>query len=440
MSKTKDFFDYCPMPEPPPQRWRHFYKPIVAFAALTTILAASLLASSFFAFNPSVTAPVANQVQDQIEDIINSEPTPAPTSNAAASESYSSSSIVVNDPATSTNTAQSSDSYTVSGYVLDANGCGIEGAEVIFCVPDIIPAVFTDSSGYYQASAPAGTYHVYVWPPFDSSYISFEQKELVVNSDIAKNMTLNTGYKLSGYINAPTGQAICGAVVALNDFYFNGYYSTVTGYYYIVAPAGTYTLTAHAKTGVTFPRYSEANVVVNGDASKNITVAASSKYKISGFIQDANGNGLSGAEIIFNVPEIVPGTLTNASGYYEVYAPAGTYHVNVWPPFDSNYLSYDQPGFTVAGTNTRNFTLSVGYKISGYITDSHGNPIRGAIALLGDHLSGWFSKDTGYYFVTAPAGTYTLYVQPRTGPSFTAYTLNSIVVSGNLVQNVTVTR
>jgi hypothetical protein len=252
-------------------------------------------------------------------------------------------------------------------------------------------------------------------------------------------MTLNTGYKLSGYIKAASGQAICGAIVALNDYYFNGYYSTVTGYYYIVAPQGTYTLSAHPKTGVTFPTYTEANLALNSDTSKNITVTSSAKYKISGYIQDANGNGLAGAEIIFNVPDIIPGTSTNASGYYEVYAPAGTYHVNVWPPFDSNYLSYDQPGFTVAGTNTKNFTLSQGYKVSGYITDSKGNPIIGAIALLDDHLSGWFSKETGYYFVTAPAGTYTLYVQPRTGPNFTSYTLNGVVVNGNLVQNVTVT-
>jgi hypothetical protein len=438
MSKNKDILDYCPMPQPPPQRWRHFYKPIVAFAALTTILAASLLASSFFAINPAVTAPVVNEVQDQIENIIDSEPTPAPTSNNAAYEIHSSS-FGSNDPATSINTVQSDSPYTVSGYVLDANGCGIEAAEIIFCVPDIIPAVFTDSSGYYQASAPAGTYHVYVWPPFDSSYISFEQKELVVNSDVAKNMTLNTGYKLSGYINAPTGQPVCGAVVALDDFYFNGYYSTVTGYYYIVAPAGTYTLTAHAKTGVTFPTYTETNVAVSGDASKNITVAAPAKYRISGFIKDANGNGLAGAEIIFNVPDIIPGTLTNALGYYEVYAPAGTYLVNVWPPFDSNYLSYEQPGFTVAGTNTWSFTLYQGYKVSGYITDSNGNPVSGAIGALGYHISGWYSKEDGYYFVTAPAGTYTLTIQPRIGPDFATYTLNNVAVYSNLIRNITVT-
>ena len=443
MSKIEGFFDWCPMPQPPPQRWRHFYKPIVAFAALTTIIAASLLASSFSAFSASVAAPMADQVQDQVKKAITSEPTPIPTSTPAPVR-QSDSSFGDNTPASSTSTGisttQSNSTYIVSGYVLNANGIGIEGAEVIFCVPDIIPAVFTNASGYYQASAPTGTYHVYVWPPFDSNYISFEQKELVVNQDVAKNMTLNTGCKLSGYIYGASGQAICGAVVALNDYYLNGYFSNATGYYYVVAPAGTYTLSAHPKTGVNFPAYTEANVILNGDLSKNISVTQSSgKYKISGYIKDANGTGLAGAEIIFNVPDIIPGTLTNASGYYEVYAPAGTYHVNIWPPFDSNYLSYDQPSFTVAATNTQNFTLSQGYKVSGYITDVNGNPVFGAIAALSNHISGWYSKETGYYFVTAPAGTYTLTVEPRTGPNFTAYTLYNVAVNGNMVQNITVT-
>jgi len=42
---------------------------------------------------------------------------------------------------------------------------------------------------------------------------------------------------------------------------------------------------------------------------------AQSSYKVSGYVLDSNGIGLSGAEIIFGVPDIVPGVLTNGSGY-----------------------------------------------------------------------------------------------------------------------------
>ena len=207
----------------------------------------------------------------------------------------------------------------------------------------------------------------------------------------------------------------------------------------MIAPAGTYTLNAHPKTGANFAVYTETNVVLNDNSIKNITIANQAKYKISGYVKDANGTGLSGAEIIFNVPDVIPAVFSNSVGYYEVYAPAGTYCLNIWPPFDSNYLSYEQQGFTVAGVNTKNFTLTQGFKVSGYITDSTGNPVFGALATLGNHLSGWYSKATGYYFVTAPEGTYTLTVQPRTGANFTAYALNNFVVNGNIIQNVTVT-
>lgn len=443
MSWKTRFLDWCPQPQPPPHSsLRQFSKPLVVIAA-TTILVAALLASSFFALTATVATPMAGQLADDIQKTLTTDPTATPTAspsptastrhNSASSSGGQSSS---QSAATSASTTQTS--YNVSGYITDSNGNPISNAQVIFCVPDIIPAVFTDNAGYYQATAPVGTYHVYVWPPFNSSYMSFEQKELVVDSDVSKNVTLYSGYKLSGYISTASGSRVSGAVVALNEYYFNGYYSTVTGYYYVVAPAGTYTLTARPKTGVTFDAYNESNVILNGDLCKNITIGNQPKYKLSGYVTDANGTGLAGVNVIFNVPDIVPSVYTNASGYYEAYMPAGTYHINVWPLFDSNYLSADIYQ-TIGGTFIRNFTLATGFKVSGYITDVNGTPIQGAIAILGNHVSGWFSKANGYYFVTAPAGNYTLTVQPRTGPSFTAYTLSNFVVNGDVAWNVTVT-
>jgi hypothetical protein len=67
-----------------------------------------------------------------------------------------------------------------------------------------------------------------------------------------------------------------------------------------------------------------------------------SSFKISGYILDSNGHGIGGANIIFNVPSIVPSVYSDSSGHYVISAPAGTYHVNVWPPFDSNFIFFDQ--------------------------------------------------------------------------------------------------
>jgi protocatechuate 3,4-dioxygenase beta subunit len=237
------------------------------------------------------------------------------------------------------------------------------------------------------------------------------------------------------------------AVVALDNFLV-GWYSTYSGYYFVTAPAGTYKLSARPANGPQdasiFPTYYENNFVVNSNTVKNITVGSpvsiSNKTKISGYVLDANGNGLAGADIIFGVPDIVPSVYTNYLGYYAIYAPAGTYNIGVWPPFDSNYISYEQPGFSVGSSDIiKNITLSSGYKLSGYLTDSKGAPIRGALASLNLFHCGWYSNDTGYYFVTAPTGIYKLMIQPKTGPAFTTYTENNFSLTHDTVRNFTLT-
>jgi hypothetical protein len=165
-------------------------------------------------------------------------------------------------------------------------------------------------------------------------------------------------------------------------------------------------------------------------------------FRISGYILDSDGNGIAGAMIIFNVPEIVPAVLSDSSGYYEIIAPVGTYHVNVWPPFDSHYISYDEPALAVRSNINKNITLTSGYKISGYITDSSGAPIVKAVVSMDNFFCGWYSKYSGRYFVTAPAGTYTLRARPANGPQdvsdFYPYCEYNVVVNGNLAKNITV--
>src|SRR4030042_572987 len=104
---------------------------------------------------------------------------------------------------------------------------------------------------------------------------------------------------------------------------------------------------------------------------------SSALFKISGYILDSNGRGIAGAYIIFNNVS-TPSVSTDYSGYYVMPAPAGTYHVNVWPPFDSNYINFDEPGFVVGSDMTKNITLFSGCKVSGYISNSSGTPMVGA--------------------------------------------------------------
>ena len=332
-------------------------------------------------------------------------------------------------------------SFKTSGYILDSEGHGIAGAMIIFNVPDIVPCVYSDSSGYYEIIAPVGTYHINVWPPFDSNYISHDEPAFTVQSSITKNITLATGYKVSGYITGSLGAPVNKAVVSLGNF-FCGWYSKSSGRYFVTAPAGTYTLNArpaNGPQGVTdFRPYSEYNVVLDGDLEKDFTVKTHTE--ISGYVLDEDGNGLVDARVIFGVPDIAPSVSTDDSGYYKILAPRGTYHVNVWPPFDSNFLSFDQPELTVGTVDfTKNITLESGCKLSGYLTDYSGAPISGALASLDSFHCGRYSNSSGYYFVTAPAGTYNIKIQPKTGPTFPTYTEDNFTLIGDTVKNFTLT-
>jgi len=68
-------------------------------------------------------------------------------------------------------------------------------------------------------------------------------------------------------------------------------------------------------------------------------VGAEASYKIEGYIKTASGVPIAGAHVIFN-SQNVPSTQTNQQGYYAVNAPAGTYRLNVWPPYNSNFVNY----------------------------------------------------------------------------------------------------
>ena len=173
------------------------------------------------------------------------------------------------------------------------------------------------------------------------------------------------------------------------------------------------------------------------------TVQGSGEYfSVSGYILDSDGRGIVDAMVIFNVPDIVPAVYSDSSGHYVMSAPASTYHINVWSPFDSNYIYYDEPGFVVASDVSKNITLASGYKVSGYITDSSGAPMVKAVVALDNFLCGWYSKYSGYYFVTAPAGTYTLTARPANGPQdvsdFPPYYEYNVVVNGDLEKNIIV--
>ena len=82
---------------------------------------------------------------------------------------------------------------------------------------------------------------------------------------------------MSGYVRYPSGEAVSNVTTALmngsGSVFASGRRSDSSGYYWDYVPAGTFTLAARGLSGFG-TSYSEPNIVVNGDTTKNITLIA----------------------------------------------------------------------------------------------------------------------------------------------------------------------
>ena len=179
------------------------------------------------------------------------------------------------------------------------------------------------------------------------------------------------------------------------------------------------------------------------------TEAQSNLCQIQGYVTDSNGNPVVNAYVNFN--GVIPNGVTNSQGYYSTKGPPATYQFYVWPLFDSNYIYYAEPSLVVSSSVTKNVTLSIGCKVSGYVTNSSGTPMVGASVLFkvgsAVYSSGWFTNAQGYYYINVPAGTYTIDAHPQTAynPNYTdtctpfkTYLENNFAVSTNISKNIIV--
>jgi len=289
--------------------------------------------------------------------------------------------------------------------------------------------------GSYYYSTPAVANGVIYVGSYDSSIYALN----------ATNGSIFWEFRTGGYIFS--SPVVAGAVVYVGSYDGNVYaLDAITGSkIWSYQTGGKMRSSCAVVNGTVYVGSDDGYLYAFGSPNNQPTTS----YKISGSILDANGHGIEGAHIIFNVPQIVPSVSSGPSGYYVISAPAGTYHVNVWPPFDSNYINYDEPGFVVGSDMTKNITLQSGCKVSGYISFSNGTPVVGAAVLLKNSVntfgSGWFSNSVGYYFLSVPAGTYTIIAYPRTGnyysgptTDFPTYYEYNFTVNGDTIKNITV--
>jgi protocatechuate 3,4-dioxygenase beta subunit len=169
-------------------------------------------------------------------------------------------------------------------------------------------------------------------------------------------------------------------------------------------------------------------------SSGSQTSTTTATYLISGYVLNSSGNGVANANVTFNAQI----ALTDSSGYYQINVASGTYTITVSPPSGFHYVTYSQTGFVVNSDTIKNITLTTICYVSGYITDSTGAPINGAVISFENTIMN-NSYNGGYYSMYVPSGTYTLTVTPAAGDNYYVYVENNLVINANVVKNITLT-
>ncbi|HEX3745446.1 MAG TPA: S8 family serine peptidase, partial [Bryobacteraceae bacterium] len=255
---------------------------------------------------------------------------------------------------------------------------------------------------------------------------------------------INAGAAMGGTPGPFTQGSLTGQVTDINSNPINNATLTVggqtfttavdpsTGYtdglFRINLSPGTYTVT------VTQPFYTavtmQAAVVAGADTMLNVQMGAS-YGEFTGAVT-YNGVAVAGAPVAAVSNGLILGTaITDSSGTYSLYVPAGTYTLTSTP---ANYLGTTSGSQTLSakGTVTVNLALSASGNIAGTVSDLNGLPVANAhIDFTSGSISGGAQTGAAGTYSTygLPAGTYTV---TASATGYSSVTIGSVTVSNNI--------
>ena len=356
------------------------------------------------------------------------------------------------------------DSYTIRGYVYDAEGVPVEGVTVYLYRENPedpegeylrFMETLSDAAGYYEfAGLPAGRYIVKVAYGIGggggSTDTPVEVKPNPEQPD-GGDITITTdSYTLTGIVKDKNGDPVKGATVTLTDAATGEQVGQV-----VTEADGVYTFTGLAEgvyhITIAYPDSEDmggGDVDVDGGGHGTVT-----GYKVSGTVTDNKNAPLKGAAVILTGQdgrEYV--AASGRDGSFTVTAPNGIYSIQ------STYGTYSTTGtVTVHDTDVTGLKLVITMPdggnepdpgpgptpppdpddggngggggggggstvqpdktvtISGTVTDTDGNPVEGADVIVtntktGDQYKTTTDKD-GHYEITVPAGNYTITIK-----------------------------
>ena len=346
----------------------------------------------------------------------------------------------------------------VCGFVTDAEtGEGIKDAYVSVSGTDAngeyyynstytITISILDISGFYEMNVPAGKYELYTSKDgYHSEYTDYF--DVSENTVVWKNITLQPPLPensvVCGYITDSEGNGLNMTYVYISGediyeySYWNSTYTNETGYYEVNVPTGIFYVRAYLYTDYWYSHSTESDyffVGVNTTFWQNLTLELYPENSvIHGYATDSEtGEGISNAEVSVETPSYYWGywdgynyysnyTYTNATGYYEINVPVGSFRMSV---YSSGYYTFTV-GVYVKEQNaviTKNIALEPGLEenstVKGWVKDLDDNPLSYIyVRVSGKDISGHYYYNStytdadGYYEMNLPIGDYQINVE-----------------------------
>jgi len=164
-------------------------------------------------------------------------------------------------------------------------------------------------------------------------------------------------------------------------------------------------------------------------------------FLVSGTVRNAQGQGLAGIDIdaenaVTGESVALTGDGTNASGFYDIFLPPGTYHISFTPPLGMQVAGREIRNVVVMGQVVLNTTLPDGFFIFGTVRDPALQPLAAVDIDVRDQATDakiFTSHDdtdvNGFYSIVLVPGTYKVLFRPRPALSLPVRVVENVVMS-----------
>jgi hypothetical protein len=297
-----------------------------------------------------------------------------------------------------------------------------------------VKGVSTNASGFYSMSLPAGSYHIRFYVAAQPSLTQYnDHKALISDATVIAapggviNVSSDLGPSLQGTLTNE-GVPIGGAGVSVYDATTHAFVKAVStntsGFYSMSLLTGSYHIRFYVAAQPLLTQYYDHKATITdatmvSAASGLINVSSDLGPTIQGVVTNEgvvqNGVGVTAFDATTHAS--VKSVVTNASGYYTMSVPIGTYHIRYTGTTPASLSQFNDHMNTISEATT----ISAPAGIVSLSTDL-GPVVRGIVTNLGSPLSGVVvtafdstthssvktvvTNSSGSYTMALPTGTY----------------------------------